>query len=130
MCPVQRSFCRRSAILEVGGFDESMPVGEDVDLCWRLVEAGFRLRYEPIALVAHEHRTQIWEWFVPPGLLRQLRGGAVTPAPGQVRRTGDLPLESADLDTAGHRVARRSAGFDRVRCRVRAPDCPITKCCG
>ncbi|MCB0933043.1 MAG: mycofactocin biosynthesis glycosyltransferase MftF [Mycobacterium sp.] len=60
--PSAAVICRRSAILEVGGFDESMPVGEDVDLCWRLVEAGFRLRYEPIALVAHEHRTQIWEW--------------------------------------------------------------------
>lgn len=60
--PSAAIICRRSAILEVGGFDESMPVGEDVDLCWRLVEAGFRLRYEPIALVAHEHRTEIWEW--------------------------------------------------------------------
>lgn len=54
--------CRRSAVLEVGGFDESMHVGEDVDLCWRLVDAGFRLRYEPIALVAHENRTRMWDW--------------------------------------------------------------------
>ena len=40
-----------------------MHSGEDVDLCWRLVEAGARLRYEPIALVAHEHRTQLRDWF-------------------------------------------------------------------
>lgn len=56
--------CRRSALLELGGFDESMESGEDVDLCWRMVESGARLRYEPIALVAHDHRTQLREWFL------------------------------------------------------------------
>lgn len=54
--------CRRSAVLEVGGFDEALHSGEDVDLCWRLVESGSRLRYEPVALVAHEHRTQLGQW--------------------------------------------------------------------
>ena len=49
--------CRRSALTSVGGFDETMQSGEDVDLCWRLIEAGTRLRYEPIAHVAHDHRT-------------------------------------------------------------------------
>ena len=39
-----------------------MHSGEDVDLCWRLVEAGARLRYEPIALVGHEHRTRLRDW--------------------------------------------------------------------
>lgn len=46
----------------IGGFDETLQAGEDVDLCWRLVETGARLRYEPIALVAHEHRTQLRNW--------------------------------------------------------------------
>ncbi|OBK29222.1 mycofactocin system glycosyltransferase [Mycobacterium asiaticum] len=54
--------CRASAIRELGGFDETMQSGEDVDLCWRLVEAGARLRYEPIALVAHDHRTELRDW--------------------------------------------------------------------
>lgn len=54
--------CRRSCLAAVGGFDESMHSGEDVDLCWRLIESGARLRYEPIALVAHEHRIQLREW--------------------------------------------------------------------
>lgn len=61
--PSAAIICRRSAINDLGGFDESMISGEDVDLCWRLVEAGARLRYEPIALVAHAHRTQMREWF-------------------------------------------------------------------
>ena len=31
------------------GFDESLRVAEDVDLCWRLHGAGWRLRYDPVA---------------------------------------------------------------------------------
>jgi mycofactocin system glycosyltransferase len=61
--PSAAIICRRSALLGVGGFDETMQSGEDVDLCWRFVEAGARLRYEPIALVAHDHRTDLREWF-------------------------------------------------------------------
>jgi mycofactocin system glycosyltransferase len=54
--------CRRAALADIGGFDESLQSGEDVDLCWRLVESGARLRYEPIALVGHEHRIRLWDW--------------------------------------------------------------------
>lgn len=54
--------CRRSAVERIGGFDESLASGEDVDLCWRLLEDGVRLRYEPIALVAHQHRHTLREW--------------------------------------------------------------------
>ncbi|OMC38885.1 mycofactocin system glycosyltransferase [Mycobacterium sp. GA-1841] len=61
--PSAAIICRRSALTAVGGFDETMHSGEDVDLCWRLVESGARLRYEPIALVAHDHRTDLREWF-------------------------------------------------------------------
>ncbi|MCH9668261.1 MAG: mycofactocin biosynthesis glycosyltransferase MftF [Actinomycetia bacterium] len=55
--------CRRRTLIEIGGFDESLASGEDVDLCWRLNEAGARLRYEPIAMVAHDHRTELRKWF-------------------------------------------------------------------
>lgn len=61
--PSAAIICRRSTLVEMGGFDETMGVGEDVDLCWRLVELGARLRYEPIALVAHDHRTAMRDWF-------------------------------------------------------------------
>lgn len=60
--PSAAIICRRSALDDVGGFDETLQVGEDVDLCWRFVEAGARLRYEPIALVAHAHRTELKDW--------------------------------------------------------------------
>jgi mycofactocin system glycosyltransferase len=61
--PSAAIICRRTALNEVGGFDETLRSGEDVDLCWRFIEAGARLRYEPIALVGHDHRTQMREWF-------------------------------------------------------------------
>lgn len=44
------------------GFAEGMRVGEDVDLVWTLADRGLRVRYEPTALVWHEHRTSLWAW--------------------------------------------------------------------
>ena len=61
--PSAAIICRRSALLDVGGFDETLRSGEDVDLCWRFIEAEARLRYEPIALVGHDHRTKLRDWF-------------------------------------------------------------------
>src|ERR1700712_1192925 len=61
--PSAAIICRRSALNDVGGFDESLTSGEDVDLCWRFIEAEARLRYEPIALVGHDHRTELRDWF-------------------------------------------------------------------
>ena len=60
--PSAAIICRRSAMMAAGGFDETLRSGEDVDLCWRLVESGARLRYEPIALVAHDHRVSMRIW--------------------------------------------------------------------
>ncbi|HET9102221.1 MAG TPA: glycosyltransferase [Solirubrobacteraceae bacterium] len=45
---------RRRAFAAVGGFDaRQWMYAEDLDLCWRLGEAGWRVRYEPAARVAH-----------------------------------------------------------------------------
>ena len=73
--PSAAIICRRSAIRDVGGFDETMQSGEDVDLCWRLVETGARLRYEPIALVAHDHRTELRDWLAR----KAFYGGSAAP---------------------------------------------------
>ena len=61
--PSAAIICRRQALTDLSGFDETLESGEDVDLCWRLIEAGARLRYEPIALVGHDHRTELRDWF-------------------------------------------------------------------
>nr|WTB28369.1 mycofactocin biosynthesis glycosyltransferase MftF [Streptomyces sp. NBC_00830]WTB35713.1 mycofactocin biosynthesis glycosyltransferase MftF [Streptomyces sp. NBC_00830] len=58
-CVVARTETMRA----VGGFDETMRVGEDVDLCWRLFADGGRIRYEPAVHAAHEHRVRVTEWF-------------------------------------------------------------------
>lgn len=60
--PSAAIICRRSAVTEIGGFDEMLQSGEDVDLCWRLIDNGARLRYEPISVVDHEHRTRVRDW--------------------------------------------------------------------
>jgi N-acetylglucosaminyl-diphospho-decaprenol L-rhamnosyltransferase len=45
---------RRSAFDMVGGFDEAyFMYVEDVDLCWRLGQAGWRVGYEPAGRVVH-----------------------------------------------------------------------------
>lgn len=44
------------------GFDEDMHVGEDVDLVWRVVASGWRVRYEPGSVVEHEHRVDVGAW--------------------------------------------------------------------
>ncbi|MFP5326572.1 MAG: mycofactocin biosynthesis glycosyltransferase MftF, partial [Acidimicrobiia bacterium] len=53
---------RRSALAEVGGFDEGLRFGEDVDLVWRLASAGGRVRYEPAAVVEHPARSGLRDW--------------------------------------------------------------------
>lgn len=54
--PAAALVVRRSALEAVGGFDESLRSGEDVDLLWRLVEAGYRVRYQPESTVVHADR--------------------------------------------------------------------------
>jgi mycofactocin system glycosyltransferase len=60
--PSAAMVARRAVLDEVGGFDENLSSGEDVDLCWRLFDHGARLRYEPTGLVAHDHRASLPKW--------------------------------------------------------------------
>ncbi len=48
---------RREVLLKVNGFDPYFPInaGEDLDLGYRLVRAGYQLRYNPAAIVYHQH---------------------------------------------------------------------------
>jgi mycofactocin system glycosyltransferase len=57
------SACLVARVDAIGdGFDEEMHVGEDVDLVWRTVAAGWRVRYEPGSVVEHEHRVAVQAW--------------------------------------------------------------------
>jgi mycofactocin system glycosyltransferase len=53
---------RTTVLRDLGGFDETMRVGEDVDLVWRIDEAGLRVRYEPAAVVNHTPRADWKSW--------------------------------------------------------------------
>ncbi len=44
------------------GFDPTLRVGEDVDLAWRLDDAGWLVRYDPSVRVPHQHRTRWLGW--------------------------------------------------------------------
>lgn len=82
--PSTALLARRAAL--GAGFDETMHVAEDVDLVWRLTGAGWRVRYEPGAAVAHDHPGTTGEWlrrraFYGTGaaLLAARHGSAVAP---------------------------------------------------
>ena len=88
--PTAALLVRRAALDQVarlGGcaFDEQMRSGEDVDLVWRLHEAGWRVRYDPSVRVGH-HEPVTWA-----GLLgRRFRYGT-SAAPLTTRHPGDVP---------------------------------------
>jgi len=48
---------RREVFDAVGGFDERFAYGSDVDFCWRLVDAGYRIRKVNEAVVEHNDGT-------------------------------------------------------------------------
>ncbi|QXC63341.1 mycofactocin biosynthesis glycosyltransferase MftF [Aquihabitans sp. G128] len=60
--PTATLVARRADLEEVGGFDEGLRFGEDVDLVWRLVAARRTVRYEPEATVRHVSRATTRAW--------------------------------------------------------------------
>jgi mycofactocin glycosyltransferase len=61
--PAAALVARTDALRAIGGFDEALRFGEDVDLVWRLDEAGHRLRYEPAVAVQHAPRRDWGAWW-------------------------------------------------------------------
>ena len=59
--PSAAMVARREAL--GAGFDEALHLGEDVDLVWRLRDAGWQVRYDPRIAVAHEDRVRPAAWY-------------------------------------------------------------------
>lgn len=77
---------RRAVLSDLGGFDESMRVGEDVDLVWRIGACDLTVRYEPRSTVTHPTRRNWAAWAVQRATygssaapLAQRHGAAVAP---------------------------------------------------
>jgi mycofactocin glycosyltransferase len=60
--PAATIVCRVDALRSINTFDTSMRFGEDVDLVWRLVAAGWVCRYEPAVVVRHRPRSTLSDW--------------------------------------------------------------------
>nr|WP_320015855.1 mycofactocin biosynthesis glycosyltransferase MftF [uncultured Desulfobacter sp.] len=50
---------KKNIFLSMNGFAPTMQVGEDVDLCWRMRDKGWRIAYMPTGTVFHEHRNRL-----------------------------------------------------------------------
>ncbi len=82
--PAAALVVRVEVIRELGGFDEGLRFGEDVDLVWRLDEAGWRCRYEPASEVHHDPRPDWRAW------VHQRVGYGTSAAPLARRHPGAL----------------------------------------
>ena len=118
---------RVEAFDSIGGFDERLRFGEDVDLVWRLDEQGWRCRYEPAATVWHRPRPGIV------GRMRQHAGYGTSAAPLALRHPGALaPMRTNGwtaaawaLVLAGHPVAAVALAVGSAGALVpKLPDVP------
>jgi GT2 family glycosyltransferase len=131
---------RRSAFEEVGGFEEGIRSGGDVDLCRRLVAAGWTIERRPQAIVTHLHRESLpdllgaiarygsganWlnerypgsapQWPVVPGLVGAAKDIATNVAR---RRFEEAAFRGVDsLGLVAHAIGyRRSNDAPKIRC--------------
>jgi mycofactocin system glycosyltransferase len=130
--PSAALLARADVVRGIGGFDAALAVGEDVDLVWRLDDAGWTVRYEPAAQVAHQHRTSTWAWArrradygSAAGPLARRHPGALVPVEIPLGRRADreaaLVAAGADPELAAALVAhgRRALRRQLVRGLVR-----------
>jgi mycofactocin system glycosyltransferase len=82
--PTCNFLVRRETFLSLDGFRETLHVGEDVDFCWRLQDAGHVLEYRPMGRVSHKHRNRLaafcarrFDYGTSEPMLQQLHTGRV-----------------------------------------------------
>ena len=114
----------RRAALAGGGFDAGLRLGEDVDLVWRLADAGWHVRYEPSVRVRHEMRVSpaAWarrrfEYGTSAGELDRRHPGRLAPARVSAWNVAAGALALAGHPAAGAAVVAGAAGALGVRLR-------------
>lgn len=119
---------RRSA-LSASAFDPNLRLGEDVDLIWRLAEAGWLIRFDPSVTVRHRTRSNPRAWLqrryeygTSAIGLEKRHPGNLTPARVSGWNLGALILAggghpllaSAALTTSGIMLHRRIRGLPQA----------------
>ena len=122
--PTAALVVRRDALLAMDGFDESMAVGEDVDLVWRLAAAGWTIRYEPAATVTHPSRSSFAAWLrqrfdygTSAAPLAARHGTAVAPLAVSPWTAASWGLVGVGAPVAGTAVAVATTGMLAPRLR-------------
>jgi mycofactocin glycosyltransferase len=123
------------------GFAAGMYVGEDVDFVRRMAAAGWRVRYEPAAVMGHDHRVRFRAWFsrrrdygTSAAVLEELHPGTVRPlyaswwtAGAWAAALSGRPVTAAALTgTATALLARRLSRVTGERWPLPAPAPSVT----
>ena len=96
-------------------FDEAMRFGEDVDLVWRLAAAGWVVRYEPVGVVEHPHRSTLRAWLAQRAAYGSSAGPLAQRHPGRMRHVvvpGSALLPWALVLTGRPRLALAATALD------------------
>lgn len=61
--PTVNLLVRKDIFRQVGGFDSTYWPGEDTKLCLDIINAGYKIKYDPEAVVYHHRRANLWKHF-------------------------------------------------------------------
>jgi mycofactocin system glycosyltransferase len=88
---------RRTDFARLRGFDPDLRCGEDVDLAWRLADAGRRVVYQPLGAVLHQHRSRLGAFLVTRAGYAASEAALLRRHPGNRRFVGFSPGMAALL---------------------------------
>ena len=111
---------RRAVLQELGGFDERFLRCEDVDLSYRMTQAGYTLAFAPAAVVYHRNEDRLAGLFRE-GFAHGFHGVlALKHHEEFVRGFGHSGLDGQAYTAIGARVLDWARGRDRARSRCDA----------
>jgi hypothetical protein len=118
----------KAALAKIGGFDAQFrTAGDDVDICWRLLDAGFTLGFAPAAFVWHFRRNTIQAYYGQQRGYGRAEAALYLKYPerfnalGQIKWRGTIPGLAATVPGALRRRigwARTADGAQTVRDEV------------
>ncbi|HVB78774.1 MAG TPA: glycosyltransferase [Candidatus Binataceae bacterium] len=111
----------KASLVAVGGFDAQFTsAGDDVDICWRFLDAGFTLGYCPAAFVWHFRRNTVKAYYGQQRGYGRAEAALYLKYPerfnalGQIKWRGTIPGLVATVPGA----LRRRIGWTRAACAV------------